>query len=117
MQLLASNWQAVQVEKTVEIPQIEYVATQIETKCVKFWGFGVLGFCDVILCVFPLRSLGAKLDQHCPSDLVRASMLQDTQNTKNLGTATTRTKVLVANELDSIYQLSFLVGATELLEY
>ena len=61
------------------------------------WSFGVLGFWDVILCVFPLRSLGAKLDQHCPSDLVKASMLQDTHNTKNFGKATTRTKVLVAN--------------------
>lgn len=75
----------------------------------------VLGFWDVILCVIPLRSLGAKLDQHCPSDLVKASMLQDTHDTKNFGTATTITKVLVANELDSIYQLSFIVGATELL--
>lgn len=47
---LQANWQAVQVEKTVEIPQIEYVATQSNQMC------EVLGFWDVILCVFPLRS-------------------------------------------------------------
>ena len=66
---LQANWQAVQVEKTVEIPQIEYVATQ-SNKCVKFWGFGML-FCAFFLSVRdgvfgPTLSLSkqAKQDTH-----------------------------------------------------
>ena len=72
-----------------------------------FWGFG-----DWILCVCFSSPFGVGfLDQHqippiwCSgfNGTQSRQAKQDTHNKRNFRKATTRTKVLVANELDSIY--------------